>query len=81
MSEQKLWIAVSEKTIEAFNSLEDAVGKFDNLATFVATDGQIVCLTYNSEGKPNPTEEESAIWSIEQVPLKDIAKEMLERSK
>ena len=79
MSEQKLWIVVSEGTIEAFNTLKDAVTKFDNLAVFVASESQITCLTYNPEGKPNPVEGEEPIWRIEQVPLKDIAEKMLEK--
>jgi len=74
MSEQKLWIVVSEGTIDAYKNLKDAIAKFDNLATFVATESQVTCLTYNPKGK-------EAIWQIEQVPLKDIAEKMLEKMK
>jgi len=74
MSEQKLWIVVSEGTIGAFKSLKDAIARFDNLATFVASESQITCLTYNPK-------EKEAIWQIEQVPLKDIAEKMLEKMK
>ena len=79
--EQKLWIVVSEGTIDPFKNLKEAVAKFDNLATFVATDSQITCLTYSPEGKPNPSEGEEPVWRIEQVPLKDIAEKMLEKMK
>jgi len=77
MSKQKLWIVVSEGTIEPFKSLKDAIGKFDNLASFVATESQITCLTYNPEGKANPSKQEEAVWSIEQVALKEIAEKMI----
>ena len=78
MSKQKLWIVVSEGTIEPFTSLKDAIGKFDNLASFVTTESQITCLTYNPEGKANPSKGDEPVWSIEQVPLKDIAEKMIE---
>jgi hypothetical protein len=80
-TEQKLWIVVKEGTIDAFKSLKDAISKFDNLATYVATESQITCLTYNPKGKPDPEKGEAPIWSIEQVPLKEIATRMLEKMK
>lgn len=79
MSKQKLWIVVSEGTIEPFKSLKDAIGKFDNLASFVTTESQITCLTYNPDGKPNPSKGEEPVWSIEQVALKNIAETMIEK--
>ena len=80
-NEQKLWIVVKEGTIEAFKSLKDAISKFDNLATYVATESQITCLTYNSIGKADPEKGDTPIWSIEQVPLKEIAARILEKMK
>ena len=79
--EQKLWIVVKEGNIDAFKSLKDAASKFDNLAVYVTTESQITCLTYNPMGKPDPEKGEAPIWSIEQVPLKEIAKIMLEKLK
>jgi len=72
MSEQSLWIVVSEEGIAAFNDLETAVDQFKNLAKFVVSGSEIVCLTYS------PTSKE-AQWKIESVPLKDIAQKILEK--
>jgi len=72
MSEQSLWIVVSEKRISAYNDLESAVDQFDNLATFVVSGSEIVCLTYSPKSKESQ-------WKIEAVPLKDIAQKMLEK--
>jgi len=72
MSEKSLWIVVSEGNIAAHNDLEAAVGQFDNLAKFVVSGSEIVCLTYSPKSK-------EAQWKIESVPLKDIAQKMLEK--
>ena len=79
--EHKLWIVVSKEGIDSKPDIITAVAEFDNLATFVVSGSKIVCLTYNPEGKPQPEEGESPIWSIEEVPLNDIAQKMLEKMK
>ena len=72
MSEQSLWIVVSEKGIAAFKDLETAVNQFENLAIFVVGGSEIVNLTYSPKSK-------DAQWKIESVALKDIAQEMLKK--
>ena len=69
---QNLWIVVSNEPIEAFQSLDGAVNKFDNLADFVVTEAKIARLDYDPSSK-------DAQWKIEEVPLKEIAQKMMEK--
>jgi hypothetical protein len=79
--EKKLWIVVKEGNIEACKSLEDAVSKFNDLAIYVTTESQIVCLTYNPMGKINPAIVDVAMFRTEQVKIEEIAKIMLQKTK
>jgi hypothetical protein len=74
MTAQNLWIVVSNKPIEAFQSLDSAVDRFDNLSDYVVNDAKIVRLDYDPKSK-------DVQWKIEEVPLKEIAKKMMEKNK
>ena len=79
MNDKTLWIVVNGENITSYKDLKTAVEQFDNLSQFVVSNSKIVCLTYNPVGKAQPNEDESPIWSIEEVALSDIAEKMLEK--
>ena len=68
----KLWVIVSNEKLSSSENLKDAVSHFKSLAEFVVSENKIMELTY--EPKDNK-------FTVEEVPLKEIAKEMMEANK
>jgi len=65
----KLYIIVEEGELKPYQSIGEALENYGDLAEFVVHDRNIVCLTLKNKSD----------WEIETVPLKDIAKAILER--
>lgn len=71
MSKSKLWIVVSENGLKSYQTLDDAVSPFDDLAQFVVSESRIVCLAYDPKSEGS--------WELDTVGIQEIAKTVLKR--
>jgi len=67
-----LWIIVSEGKLSSSENLRDAVTKFESLESFVVNESKIIELQFNAK---------ESTFTIEEVPLRTIANEMMEEKK
>lgn len=66
--EMILWIIVAEGRLSCAEKFSTAVKTFESLESFLVNDSKVIKLEYNAK---------ESTFSIEEVPLKTIASEMM----